>query len=56
MVVPIAIGMVATPRQARMVELVDTPDLKSCDHLVVRVQVPLRVQELKEDESLPFLF
>lgn len=31
-------------RNARMVELVDTPDLKSCDHLVVRVQVPLRVQ------------
>tara|TARA_R100001198_G_scaffold66780_1_gene39826 strand:- start:12 stop:275 length:264 start_codon:yes stop_codon:yes gene_type:complete len=25
------------------VELVDTPDLKSCDHLVVRVQVPPRV-------------
>ena len=27
-----------------MVELVDTPDLKSCAHLGVRVQVPLRVQ------------
>jgi len=26
-----------------MVELVDTQDLKSCDRLVVRVQVPLLV-------------
>ena len=44
-------------RSARMVELVDTQDLKSCDHLVVRVQVPLRVQEKwKENESSPFLF
>jgi hypothetical protein len=30
--------------QAWMVELVDTPDLKSCGHLLVRVQVPLQVQ------------
>gem|GEM_PF-4281042 len=37
-------------RQARVVELVDTPDLKSCDHLVVRVQVPPRVPQEK-----PFL-
>ena len=43
MVVPIAIGMVATREDARMVELVDTPDLKSCACMGVRVQVPLRV-------------
>ncbi len=35
---------------ARVVELVDTPDLKSCDHLVVRVQVPPRVQ--RESQGL----
>ena len=29
---------------ARVVESVDTPDLKSCGHLPVRVQVPPRVQ------------
>ncbi len=29
---------------ARVVESVDTPDLKSCAHLGVRVQVPPRVQ------------
>jgi four helix bundle protein len=31
-------------KSARMVELVDTPDLKSCACMGVRVQVPLRVQ------------
>ena len=30
-------------KSARMVELVDTPDLKSCACMGVRVQVPLRV-------------
>ena len=30
---------------ARVVELVDTQDLKSCVHLDVRVQVPPRVQK-----------
>ena len=33
-------------KSARMVELVDTPDLKSCACMGVRVQVPLRVQSL----------
>ena len=32
-------------KSARMVELVDTPDLKSCACMGVRVQVPLRVQK-----------
>ena len=36
---------------ARMVELVDTPDLKSCALWGVRVQVPLRVQNQSENES-----
>ena len=30
-------------KSARVVELVDTPDLKSCACMGVRVQVPLRV-------------
>ncbi len=34
----------ANRRFARVVELVDTQDLKSCVHLDVRVQVPSRVQ------------
>ena len=38
-----------------MVELVDTPDLKSCAHLGVRVQVPLRVQS-SDDKSELFSF
>src|SRR5690606_17473242 len=32
-------------KQARVVELVDTPDLKSCGLWAVRVQVPPRVQK-----------
>ena len=43
-------------KSARMVELVDTPDLKSCACMGVRVQVPLRVREMKEDIVLLFLF
>ena len=40
-----------------MVELVDTSDLKSDDHTVVRVQVPLRVQNGRLSiDSLPFVF
>jgi hypothetical protein len=43
-------------KSARMVELVDTPDLKSCACMGVRVQVPLRVRKTKkEDIVLPFL-
>ena len=37
-----------------MVELVDTPDLKSCALLGVRVQVPPSVQMKSRDESLGF--
>ena len=33
-----------------MVELVDTPDLKSCGHLPVRVQVPLRVRKVVDNQ------
>jgi hypothetical protein len=34
-----------------VVELVDTPDLKSCAHLGVRVQVPPRVQKQNEKQN-----
>jgi hypothetical protein len=34
------------PTPARVVELVDTQDLKSCGHLSVRVQVPPLVHSL----------
>ena len=37
---------------ARVVELVDTPDLKSCGHQPVRVQIPPRVQTF-ETSVLP---
>ena len=32
------------PKNARMVELVDTSDLNSVDRLVVRVQIPFLVK------------
>ena len=38
-----------------MVELVDTQDLKSCDHLVVRVQVPPGTEKLLKNGFL-FVF
>ena len=42
---------------ARVVELVDTPDLKSCALWGVRVQVPPRVLNgILSKDSLPFLF
>ena len=34
------------PANARVVELVDTPDLKSCGHLPVRVRFPPRVHTI----------
>jgi hypothetical protein len=37
-----------------VVELVDTPDLKSCGRMPVRVQVPPRVQ--KQCENILFFF
>ena len=38
-----------------MVELVDTPDLKSCVRKDVRVQVPLRVLKLQQSVEAFFI-
>ena len=45
---------VSRSRIARVVESVDTPDLKSCGHLPVRVQVPPRVLRITPKPGVYF--